>query len=108
MVLALALAFAALSSASYRLVASSAPRPEVILVGAPDGEGRAMATLDGTDVKLRVWSRGNEADARLKILGIEPAPDAARVKLVWMEDSSRARLIDLENSTVILEMELSQ
>jgi len=62
---ALVLAFWSLSTGSYRMVTAAPARPEVILVGAPDGDGLAKATWTAGAggapgrIELAVWRRSD-------------------------------------------------
>jgi len=96
---ALVLAFWGLSTGSYRMVTGSPARPEVILVGAPDGRGRAMATVDAggpkkTRIRFRVWQRGGEAEAKQADAVRASRVAAAALVVKWDEDSGGAGLFE--------------
>ena len=91
--------FIGISSATYRMVDASPARPEVILLGAPDGEARALVRFtrpapDVTRIELSIWRRSDPAARRTASRTVASRLRASALELGWIEDS-KAAVLDL-------------
>ena len=106
--------FAVVSFRTLDGIVSAQPRAQVRFIGAPDGNGRALAKfiqsgglgLRHEGIEFSIWRRDDPANVISKTVASDDPWLPIKSRIEWDRRSRRARLIDTRNRTrTVVELE---